>query len=109
MLNFFWQVEDLFYNVPNRRRAFRSSSEEYAKILDVISRYAVHCKGVSFSVKKHGESGIAVSVPSAASTVERIRQLHGTAVANELVEFNTSDQKWGFKASGWATNANYHV
>jgi DNA mismatch repair protein MLH1 len=69
----------------------------------------VHCTGVAFSIKKHGESGIGISVPSAASTVERIRQLHGTAVANELVEFNTSDQKWGFTARGWASNANYHV
>jgi DNA mismatch repair protein MLH1 len=99
----------LFYNVPNRRRAFRSPSEEYAKILDVVSRHAVHCTGVAFSIKKHGESGVGISIPSGASTVDRIRQLHGTAVANELVEFNTSDQKWGFKANGWASNANYHV
>jgi DNA mismatch repair protein MLH1 len=103
------QVEDLFYNVPNRKRAFRSPSEEYAKILDVVSRYAVHCTGVAFSIKKHGESGTGISIASIASTVERIRQLHGTAVANELVEFGTSNQKWGFKAMGWASNANYHV
>jgi DNA mismatch repair protein MLH1 len=50
-----------------------------------------------------------VSIPSSASAVDRIRQLHGTAVANELVEFNTGDQKWGFQAAGWASNANYHV
>ena len=99
----------MFYNVSTRRRAFRSPSEEYAKILDVVSRHAVHCKGVAFSIKKHGESGIGISTPSTASTVDRIRQLHGTAVANELVEFSTSDQKWGFKASGWVSNANYHV
>lgn len=46
------QVEDLFYNVPSRRRAFRSPAEEYSKILDVVGRYAVHCEGVSFSCKK---------------------------------------------------------
>lgn len=45
-------VEDLFYNTPSRRRAFRSPSEEYAKILDVVGRYAVHCDGVAFSCKK---------------------------------------------------------
>ena len=102
-------VEDLFYNVPNRRRAFRSPSEEYAKILDVVGRYAVHCTGVAFSIKKHGESGVGISIPATASRVDRIRQLHGGAVANELVEFSTSDLKWGFKAAGWASNANYHV
>lgn len=58
------QVEDLFYNVPTRRRAFRSASEEYAKILDVVGRYAVHCAGVSFSCRKHGDSGVSISTPA---------------------------------------------
>lgn len=102
-------MEDLFYNVPSRKRAFKSPSEEYAKILDIVGRYAVHCTGVSFSCKKHGESAMSISTPSNASTIDSIRQIHGSAVANELVEFNTSSDKWGFKASGWATNANYNV
>ena len=50
-----------------------------------------------------------ISTPSNASTVDCIRQIHGSAVANELISFEVSDDKWGFKASGWATNANYHV
>ncbi|KAJ5401932.1 uncharacterized protein N7487_007828 [Penicillium crustosum] len=102
-------VEDLFYNVPTRRRAFRSASEEYAKILDVVGRYAVHCSGVAFSCRKHGDSGVSISTPVSANTVERIRQIHGSAVANEVVEFKTEDTKLGFRASGFATNANYHV
>ncbi|KAF3384397.1 DNA mismatch repair protein MLH1 [Penicillium rolfsii] len=102
-------VEDLFYNVPTRRRAFRSASEEYAKILDVVGRYAVHCAGVAFSCRKHGDSGVSVSTPSAANTIDRIRQIHGSAVANELVEYKISNDKLGFRASGLATNANYHV
>ncbi|GLI72656.1 DNA mismatch repair protein Mlh1 [Penicillium ochrochloron] len=102
-------VEDLFYNVPTRRRAFRSASEEYAKILDVVGRYAVHCAGVAFSCRKHGDSGVSVSTPSAANTIDRIRQIHGSAVANELVEYTVSNDKLGFRASGLATNANYHV
>ena len=103
------QVEDLFYNVPTRRRAFRSASEEYAKILDVVGRYAVHCSGVAFSCRKHGDAGVSISTPAAANTTDRIRQIHGSSVANELVEFNIEDDKLGFRSSGFATNANYHV
>jgi DNA mismatch repair protein MLH1 len=103
------QVEDLFYNVPTRRRAFRSASEEYAKILDVVGRYAVHCSGIAFSCRKHGESGAGISTPAAANTVDRIRQIHGSAVANELVEFQVEDSRLGFRSSGLVTNANYHV
>lgn len=101
-------VEDLFYNVPSRRRAFRSASEEYAKILELVGRYAVHCVGVSFSCKKAGDnSGSSVSVPTTATIKDRIRQLHGSTVANDLVSVNSEDDRWGFKCEGWVSNANY--
>ncbi|PSS02318.1 MutL-like protein [Coniella lustricola] len=102
-------VEDLFYNIPTRRRAFRSPSDEYNKIIDMVGRYAVHCSHVAFSCKKQGESSTSISVPATAAVVDRIRQIYGTSVANELVEYSTSDDRWGFKATGHATNANYHI
>ena len=95
--------------MASRRKAFRSPSEEYAKILDIVGRYAIHCTGVAFSCKKHGESAMSISTPSNASTVDSIRQIHGSAVANELIDFQISDEKWGFEAAGWTSNANYHV
>ncbi|KAF2873439.1 DNA mismatch repair protein-like protein [Massariosphaeria phaeospora] len=101
-------VEDLFYNVPSRRRAFRSASEEYAKILDMVGRYSVHCLGVSFSCKKHGDTTSGVSVPANAGPVDRIRQIHGSAVANELVALKAENERWGFKCEGWISNANHN-
>ena len=95
--------------MPTRRRAFRSASEEYAKILDVVGRYAVHCSGVAFSCRKHGDAGVSISTALALNTTDRIRQIHGSAVANELVEFSIKDEKLGFSSSGLVTNANYHV
>ncbi|KAJ4368210.1 DNA mismatch repair protein Mlh1 [Neocucurbitaria cava] len=101
-------VEDLFYNIPSRRRAFRSASEEYAKILDLVGRYAVHCVGVSFSCKKANDNtGSSVSVPASASVKDRIRQLHGSSAANELVTLEVEDDRWGFKCTGWVSNANH--
>ncbi len=102
-------VEDLFYNIPTRRRAFRSASEEYNKILDMVGRYAVHCQGVAFSCKKRGESSTSMSITQTAGAVDRIRQIHGSSVANELIGFSCTDKRFGFTASGWTTNANYHV
>jgi DNA mismatch repair protein MLH1 len=67
----------------------------------------VHCSEVAFSTKKHGESGIGFAVPAAANKLDRIKQAYGTAVAKDAIEFSTEDTKWGFKASGYATNANY--
>lgn len=102
-------VEDLFYNVPTRRKAFRSPADEFNKIIDMVGRYAIHSQGVAFSCKKHSDAGTAITISSQASTVDRIRQIHGAGVANELISFEAADARWGFKASGWATNANYHI
>ncbi|KAI4140155.1 MAG: hypothetical protein L6R39_005927 [Caloplaca ligustica] len=52
---------------------------------------------------------MSISTPANASTVDCIRQIHGSAVANELIEFAISDPRWGISASGWTSNANYHV
>jgi DNA mismatch repair protein MLH1 len=101
-------VEDLFFNVPTRRRAFRSASEEYAKIAEVVGKYAVHCQGVAFSCKKHGEAGAGISVPAGASIRDRIRMTHGSSVANDLIEVNVENSQYGFRSKGLASNANYN-
>ena len=75
----------------------------------MVGRYAVHRAGVSFSCKKHGESSMAISVPGNARIIDRIRQIHGGGLANELVHFETTDGRLGFSVNGYATNANYHV
>ncbi|OAA68908.1 DNA mismatch repair protein [Cordyceps fumosorosea ARSEF 2679] len=102
-------VEDLFFNVPTRRKAFRSYAEEFNKIIDMVGRYAIHSAGVGFTCKKAGESSATLSIPAVASAVDRVRQIYGGGVANELVEVFASDERWGFKASALVTNANYHI
>lgn len=102
-------VEDLFFNVPTRRRAFRSPADEFNKIIDMVGKYAIHCEGVGFTCKKAGESSISLSVQSQAACVDRIRQIYGAGVSNELVGLDVSDDRWGFQAKALVTNANYHI
>lgn len=80
-------VEDLFYNMPSRLQALRSPSEEYAKILDVIGRYSVHCRHVAFSCKRFGDSQFSSNVKADYSTDERIRVVYGNAVARSLLNY----------------------
>jgi DNA mismatch repair protein MLH1 len=44
------QVEDLFYNVPTRKKAMKSASEEFKRIFDVVAKYGTYCTGATFSV-----------------------------------------------------------
>ncbi|CAI5788172.1 mismatch repair Mlh1 isoform X1 [Podarcis lilfordi] len=102
-------VEDLFYNVTTRRKALNKPSEEYAKILEVVSRYAIHNSGISFSVKKQGDTVADVRTLLNATTVDNIRSVFGNAVSRELIEVGCEDATLAFKMKGYVTNANYSV
>lgn len=99
----------MFYNIPSRRRALSKPNEEYAKIIDVVNRYAIHCEGIAFSLKKHGEKAASVLTSQRNTVTDNIRLIYGTNIANELLAFETENAEYRFKARGLVTNANYHV
>lgn len=102
-------VEDLFYNIATRRKALKNPSEEYGKILEVVGRYSIHNSGISFSVKKQGETVADVRTLPGATTVDNIRSIFGNAVSRELIEVGCEDQTLAFKMNGYISNANYSV
>ncbi|KAG9025968.1 DNA mismatch repair protein [Tulasnella sp. JGI-2019a] len=120
-------VEDLFYNTTTRLSALRSSSDEYARILDVITRYAVHNPTVSFTCKKEGTRGPDVSTPSGSTTQANIKLLYGAAIEKEILHVTVSSEDTGkqttvhkgkskarddvpdWKAEAYVTNVNYHA
>ena len=79
-------VEDLFYNVSTRRKVLKSSGEEFAKIANVVSKYAIHNSGVAFTLKKQGENMADVRTTNVASILDNIRTIYGASVARELLE-----------------------
>jgi DNA mismatch repair protein MLH1 len=81
-------VEDLFYNVVTRRKALKSGTEEYTRVLDVVQRYACLRTEVAFSVRKQGEARSDLHAPAAPSRVERVRTIFGNALARELLPFS---------------------
>ncbi|CAD7671935.1 unnamed protein product [Nyctereutes procyonoides] len=102
-------VEDLFYNISTRRKALKNPSEEYGKILEVVGRYSIHNSGISFSVKKQGETIADVRTLPNATTVDNIRSIFGNAVSRELIEVGCEDKTLAFKMNGYISNANYSV
>ncbi|XP_076985942.1 DNA mismatch repair protein Mlh1 [Tamandua tetradactyla] len=102
-------VEDLFYNIATRRKALKNPGEEYGKILEVVGRYSIHNSGISFSVKKQGETVADVRTLPNATTVDNIRSIFGNAVSRELIEVGCEDKTLAFKMNGYISNANYSV
>jgi DNA mismatch repair protein MLH1 len=64
-------VEDLFYNSSIRKNALRNSSEEFSKIYDVVSRYAIHNYHVSFCLKRVGENNLDLKTSGLPSSIHK--------------------------------------
>ena len=103
-------AEDMFYNVPTRRKAFKSDSEEQQKISAVVSKYAIHNSGISFTLRKAetGQVGnVLLQTQSGASRSETISAIYGAAIGKELLEVLSEDKLLKLKVTGAITNANY--
>nr|CAB3263866.1 DNA mismatch repair protein Mlh1-like [Phallusia mammillata] len=102
-------VEDLFYNVLTRRKAFRSASEEHQRIADVITRYAIHNSGKSFTLRKSDNdtsSGVTVRTQLGASALDNIRALFGSNIANEIIHVEHENETLHLRIKGYISNAN---
>jgi DNA mismatch repair protein MLH1 len=77
-------IEDLFYNSSLRRNALRSGSEEFSKIFEVVSRYAIHNYHVSFILRRIGESQIDLKTIGCFSATGKLR-----CIENELFFLDT--------------------
>ena len=45
-------IEDMFYNVPSRKKALQKPQEEFIRVVDVVTKYAIHNSGVAINLKK---------------------------------------------------------
>ncbi|KAL6612689.1 DNA mismatch repair protein MutL [Neocallimastix sp. 'constans'] len=102
-------AEDLFYNVATRRKALKSPGEEYNRILDIVTRYAIHFSGISFSCKKQGSNTTDIYTSSSSTHVDNIRQIYGLQISRELIKIDYTAENHDYKASGYITNANYNT
>ncbi|KAI5711781.1 hypothetical protein M8J76_014772 [Diaphorina citri] len=100
-------AEDLFYNIPTRRKALKQPSEEYNKIADVVSRYAVHNPHVGFTLKKQNENLADIRTNVNSSHSEVIGNIYGNNISRELLSVEGTDDAFQLKVTGWITNVNF--
>ncbi|XP_073285917.1 DNA mismatch repair protein MLH1 isoform X2 [Primulina huaijiensis] len=103
-------IENLFYNMTARRKTLQNSADDYPKIVDLICRFAIHHKSVSFSCRKHGATRADVHSVATSSRLDAIRSVYGLSVAQQLMIIEASDDDPSssiFKMEGLISNFNY--
>jgi DNA mismatch repair protein MLH1 len=102
-------AEDLFYNFATRRKALKSASDEHQRIADLITRYALHNSGISFTLRKAGENVPAVQTVSGATVIDNVRALYGAAIGREIIAGALKDDALKFEADFHVTGPNYQA
>ncbi|KAH1032231.1 hypothetical protein J1N35_044405 [Gossypium stocksii] len=103
-------IENLFYNVIARRKTLQNSADDYTKIVDLLSRFAIHHIDVSFSCRKHGAARADVHSVATPSRLNAIRSVYGLSVAQNLIKIEASDNDPSssvFEMDGFISNSNY--
>ncbi|KAL9229052.1 hypothetical protein vseg_004568 [Gypsophila vaccaria] len=103
-------IENLFYNMTARRKTLQNSADDYSKIVDLLSRFAVHHMNVGFSCRKHGGARADVHTVATSSRLDAIRSVYGVSVARNLIKIEASDNDTSssvFDMKGFISNSNY--
>jgi len=88
-------VEDLFFNVPARRKFLRSESYELSQISTYCTHYALAFPEIHFVLKSAGFE--ILSAPPAGGFRDRVFQIFGKDLLDELVEHEKSFGRSGVK------------
>ena len=84
-------VRDLFYNVPARRKFLRTEQTELAHIAQLVTHYSLAHPDKTFLL--HSGATELLHVTPVASMSERVYQVFGSQVLDELVEIGLRERQ----------------
>ena len=84
-------VRDLFYNVPARRKFLRSEQTELAHIASLVTHYSLAHPDKTFRLTSGANE--LLSVTPVATTKERVYQVFGSQVLDELVDLGVRERE----------------
>jgi len=96
------EVRSLFYNVPARRKFLRSETTEARNIEHQFFLQALAHPEIGFTLVR--EDNIASQLPITTSLRDRIRDLYGAKLLNDLLEISLRDRR-GIQVHGWIGRA----
>jgi len=96
------EVRSLFYNVPARRKFLRSETTEARNIEHQFFLQALAHPEIGFTLVR--EDRIALQLPITTSLRDRIRDLYGAKLLDDLFEISVRDRR-GIQVQGWIGRA----
>lgn len=103
-------IENLFYNMTARKKTLQNSADDYSKIVDLLSRFAIHHINVGFSCRKHGATRADVHTVPTSSRLDAIRSVYGVSAARNLMKIEATDDdptSSVFDMKGFISSSNY--
>ncbi len=95
-------VENLFYNVPARKKFLKSKSAELRKIREIFLKIAIANSGTGFTFSADGKR--IITLPSTSGTESRITQIYGESTTENLYFDSLKDKAL---ISGFLSRPNY--
>jgi DNA mismatch repair protein MutL len=100
-------VEDLFYNVPARRKFLRAERTEFSQVDLLLRRFALARFDVGFELEHNGKN--VSSLPPAAGEAEQERRLQRVMGAEFLDHvIRIDEERGGIGLSGWVAEPRYN-
>ncbi len=94
-------VEDLFGNLPARRKFLRSVSAETNRVRELVDRCALAYPEVAFLLTADGRT--VVSTPGSGSPQEALLAVYGPDVASGMLRIEESDPESGYGIRGFVS------
>ncbi|XP_053203076.1 DNA mismatch repair protein Mlh1-like isoform X2 [Panonychus citri] len=103
-------INQLFFNMPLRRKSLKPPNEEYNAIVDLISKYAVHCSNfVSFVLEKEESRVCDVQTMIDSQTIDNIRLLYGKDIAANVTPIMATSSRDIFTCTGFISQINHSL
>ena len=96
------EVHDLFFNTPARKKFLKSDPIELRHIIDIVLRYSLFNKRISFKLSHEGH--VLVNSPAVEDFQSNIASIYGISLAKDLLAIEYADEN--VKISGYIAKPN---
>ncbi|MBS1115131.1 MAG: mismatch repair protein MutL [Nitrospirae bacterium] len=96
-----FEVRDLFYNTPARKKFLKTTSTELFHIIDTLTKEALSHHQIGFSLLTDNQE--TMNLPKASGHRERLTQVFGNEFVTGLIEVNSASD--GMELSAFVSNS----